>query len=126
MINCITPPLLFIVLAWGQTKTTDVFYIESNGLERSEMGIMTDNEDINNSKLYEDPVNIYSIGHIFFWYGMSQFSEIETQHMLAISLGWELLELYLPYEFAKESYFNKVCDIFFNCLGFFIGKQQLK
>ena len=95
-------------------------------MERSETEIVVDNEGINNSKLYEDPVNIYSIGHIIFWYGMSQFSEIETQHMLAISLGWELLELYLPYEFAKESYFNKVCDIFFNCLGFFIGKQQRK
>ena len=126
MINCITPPLLFIVLSLGQTKTTDVLYKENNRLERSETEIVVDNEGINNSKLYEDPVNLYSIGHIIFWYGMSQFSKIETQHMLAISLGWELLELYLPYEFAKESYFNKVCDIFFNCLGFFIGKQQLK
>ena len=126
MINCITPPLLFIVLSLGQTKTTNVFYKEINRMERSEMEIVVDNEGIKNSKLYEDPVNIYSIGHIIFWYGMSQFSEIETQHMLAISLGWELLELYLPYEFAKESHFNKVCDIFFNCLGFFIGKQQLK
>ena len=126
MINCITPPLLFIVLSLGQTKTTNVFYKEINRMERSEMEIVVDNEGIKNSKLYEDPVNIYSIGHIIFWYGMSQFSEIETQHMLAISLGWELLELYIPYEFAKESYFNKVCDIFFNCLGFFIGKQQLK
>ena len=126
MINSITLPLLFIVLSLGQTKTTDVFYKENNGMELSEMEIVVDNEGINNSNLYEDPVNIYSIGHIIFWYGMSQFSEIETQHMLAISLGWELLELYLPYEFAKESYLNKVCDIFFNCLGFFIGKQQLK
>jgi|TARA_B100001750_G_scaffold197156_1_gene169693 hypothetical protein len=126
MINSVTLPLLFIVLSLGQTKTTDVLYKENNRLERSETEIVVDNEGINNSKLYEDPVNIYSIGHIIFWYGMSQFSEIETQHMLAISLGWELLELYLPYEFAKESYFNKVCDIFFNCLGFFIGKQQLK
>ncbi|SVA47704.1 uncharacterized protein METZ01_LOCUS100558 [marine metagenome] len=95
-------------------------------MKLSETEIVVDKEGINNSKLYEDPVNLYSIGHIIFWYGMSQFSKIETQHMLAISLGWELLELYLPYEFAKESYFNKVCDIFFNCLGFFIGKQQLK
>ena len=126
MINSVTLPLLFIVSSLEQTKTTDVLYKENNRLERSETEIVVDNEGINNSKLYEDPVNIYSIGHIIFWYGMSQFSEIETQHMLAISLGWELLELYLPYEFAKESYFNKVCDIFFNCLGFFIGKQQLK
>ena len=46
--------------------------------------------------------------------------------MFALSLVWELLELYLPYEFAKESYLNKLFDIFFNCFGFYIGKQQLK
>ena len=66
MINCITPPLLFIVLSLGQTKTTDVLYKENNRLERSETEIVVDNEGINNSKLYEDPVNIYSIGHFFF------------------------------------------------------------
>ena len=125
MINCITPPLLFIVLSLGQTKTTDVLYNENNRLERSEMEIVVDNEGIKNSKLYEDPVNIYSIGHIIFWYGMSQFSEIEAQQMLLFSLGWELIELYLPSEFAQESYLNKFCDILFNSLGFYIGKQTL-
>ena len=117
--------LLFIGLAWGQTKTPDVFYIENIRLEQSEVGIVADRDDINNSKLYSDPVNIYSIGHIIFWYGISQHSEIETKHMFALSLVWELLELYLPYEFAKESYLNKLFDIFFNCFGFYIGKQQL-
>ena len=125
MINCITPPLLFIVLSLGQTKTTDVLYKENNRLERSETEIVVDNEGINNSKLYEDPVNIYSIGHIIFWYGMSQFSEIEAQQMLLFSLGWELIELYLPFKFDQESYLNKFCDILFNNLGFYIGKQGL-
>ena len=74
-------------------------------------------------KLYRDPVNMYSIGHIAFWYGMSQFSEIEAQQMLLFSLGWELIELYLPFKFAQESYLNKFCDMLFNSLGFFIGKQ---
>ena len=76
-------------------------------------------------KLYRDPVNTYSAGHIAFWYGMSQFSEIEVQHMLLFSLGWELVELYLPFKFAQESYLNKFCDILFNSLGFYIGKQPL-
>ena len=66
---------------------------------------------------------MYSIGHIAFWYGMSQFSEIEAQQMLLFSLGWELVELYLPFKFAQESYLNKFCDMLFNSLGFFIGKQ---
>ena len=109
MINSGTLPLLFIVLSLGQTKTSDVLYKENNRLERSEMEIVVDNEDINNSKLYEDPVNIYSIGHIIFWYGMSQFSEIEAQQMLLFSLGWELIELSLPFNFAQEIYLNNFC-----------------
>ena len=76
-------------------------------------------------ELYRDPVNTYSTGHIAFWYGMSQFSEIRVQHMLLFSLGWELIELNLPFKFAKESYLNKFCDILFNSLGFYIGKQTL-
>ena len=74
-------------------------------------------------KLYQDPVNKYSLWHIAFWYSMSQFSEIETQHMLTLSLGWEFLELYLPFKFAEESYLNKFFDVLFNSLGFYMGKQ---
>lgn len=76
-------------------------------------------------KVYRNPVNTYSIGHLAFWYGMSQFSEIETRHMLLFSLGWELIELSLPFKFAQESYLNKFCDVLFNSLGFYVGKQTL-
>ncbi len=75
-------------------------------------------------KIYRDPVNVYSLSHLFIWYGMAQFSEVEVQHMLGLSLGWELIELYLPFEFARESYLNKFCDIFFNSLGFYMGKRN--
>jgi hypothetical protein len=57
---------------------------------------------------------------------MAQFSEIESRHMFVLSLGWELLELQLPYKFAQESYLNKFCDIVFNSLGFYMGKKNLK
>ena len=77
-------------------------------------------------KYYRDPVNTYSISHFIIWYGMAQFSEIESRHMFALSLGWELLELQLPYKFAQESYLNKFCDIVFNGLGFYMGKKNLK
>tara|TARA_B100000700_G_scaffold67995_1_gene75246 strand:+ start:9043 stop:9762 length:720 start_codon:yes stop_codon:yes gene_type:complete len=77
-------------------------------------------------KLYREPVNTYSVGHIAFWYGMSQFSEIEVQQMLLSSLGWELIELYLPFKFTQESYLNKFFDILFGSLGFYIGKQTLR
>jgi glycopeptide antibiotics resistance protein len=37
------------------------------------------------------------------------------------SVGWEILELYLPYEFAIESNLNKVSDLIVNTIGFWIG-----
>ena len=38
-----------------------------------------------------------------------------------LSLGWELIELILPYEFAIESWNNKISDILVNCIGFYLG-----
>ena len=76
-------------------------------------------------KYYRDPVNTYSLSHLIFWYGMSQFSELESRHMFIASIGWELLELQLPFKFAQESYLNKFCDVLFNSLGFYIGKRML-
>ena len=74
-------------------------------------------------KYYRDPVNTYSLSHLIFWYGMAQFSELESRHMFIASIGWELLELQLPFKFAQESYLNKFFDILFNSLGFYMGKQ---
>jgi hypothetical protein len=76
-------------------------------------------------KFYRDPVNTYSLRHLIFWYGMSQFSELESRHMFITSIGWELLEIQLPFKFAQESYLNKFCDVLFNSLGFYIGKRML-
>ena len=81
---------------------------------------------LNFPKYYRDPVNTYSLSHFIIWYGMAQFSGIESRHMFALSIGWELLELKLPFKFARESYLNKFCDVFFNSLGFYIGKKNLK
>ena len=80
---------------------------------------------LNYPKYYRDPINTYSLSHLMFWYGISQFSEIESRHMFITSIGWELLEIQLPFKFAQESYLNKFCDVLFNSLGFYIGKRML-
>ena len=77
-------------------------------------------------KFYSDPVNQYSLGHILCWYGLSQIPEIDENKMLLLSVGWELVELNLPFEFAQESYLNKFCDIIFNALGYSLGKTANK
>jgi len=40
-----------------------------------------------------------------------------------LSLGWELLELVLPYEFTEETWENKISDIAVNCMGFYLGLE---
>ena len=40
---------------------------------------------------------------------------------LALSVGWEILELYLPFEFAKETWDNKLSDVVVNTVGFVLG-----
>ena len=77
-------------------------------------------------KYYRDPMNTFSLSHLIIWYGLAQFSEIESRHMFALSIGWEVLELQLPFKFAQESYLNKFCDVFFNSLGFYIGKNNIR
>jgi len=51
---------------------------------------------------------------------------MNSNTMITFSLGWEVLELYLPYKFAKESYLNKTCDLVFNALGYYWGRKLIE
>ncbi len=77
-------------------------------------------------KYFSNPVNHYSIAHLLLWASLSQIPEINSNKMISLSLGWEILELYLPFEFAQESYLNKTCDLFFNALGYHIGRNWVE
>ena len=69
--------------------------------------------------LFEDPVNFYSLIH-FVEYGLlAMFPKVTAMHILIISIAWEIMELFLPYEWASESIANKILDKFFNFFGFF-------
>ena len=68
--------------------------------------------------IFSNPINHYSLIH-FAEYGiLSLIPMIKTVHMWLISIGWEFLELYLPNDWARESWLNKIFDLFFNWLGF--------
>jgi hypothetical protein len=43
-----------------------------------------------------------------------------------LSIGWELLELFLPFDFAVEAIQNKMGDIFVNIFGYGFGKRTKK
>ena len=68
-------------------------------------------------------LNLWSLGHFVQWAGVGRFLLANWYVFFALSVGWELLELYLPYEFAKETWENKISDIIVNILGFWLGKR---
>jgi len=71
----------------------------------------------------KSPINYYSFIH-FIEYGiLSFFKIIKIKHVWVLSISWEILELYLYYDWARESWANKLFDILFNFLGFYIFRK---
>lgn len=68
-------------------------------------------------------LNLWSLGHFVQWAGVGRFLLSNWYVFFALSVGWELLELYLPFEFAKETWENKISDIIVNIIGFWLGKR---
>tara|TARA_B000000557_G_C20495646_1_gene325732 strand:- start:205 stop:405 length:201 start_codon:yes stop_codon:yes gene_type:complete len=55
------------------------------------------------------------------WFGVSKYIFTNWYLFLVLSIGWEILELYLPYEFAIEETANKISDLIVNTIGFSLG-----
>ena len=70
--------------------------------------------------------NYYSISHFLIWLFMGRFTRIGWVTFLILSIGWEALELVLPFEFAVETWINKVGDIIINTAGFMLGMRLNK
>ena len=66
--------------------------------------------------------NMWSLGHFAQWGIVGYVSKIGWISFFVLSIGWEVLELYLPYEFASEEWSNKISDVFVNCGGFWLGR----
>ena len=66
-------------------------------------------------------LNMYSFYHFFIWSIAGRFVRTNWQLFFILSIGWELLELFLPFEFAIESWSNKCMDLVVNTYGYYIG-----
>ena len=64
---------------------------------------------------------MWSLGHFIQWSFLGRFVFSNWYIFFILSVGWELIELKLPYEFAVETLENKVSDIVVNTLGFYFG-----
>ena len=68
-------------------------------------------------------LNLWSLGHFVQWSLVGRFILTNWYVFLFLSIGWEFLELALPYEFAKETIDNKISDVIVNIVGFWIGNR---
>lgn len=66
-------------------------------------------------------LNMWSLGHFIQWSFLGRFVFSNWYIFFILSVGWELIELILPYEFAVETLENKVSDIVVNTFGFYLG-----
>ena len=67
--------------------------------------------------------NLWSLGHFVQWSILGRFILTNWYVFLFLSIGWEFLELVLPYEFAKETIDNKISDVIVNVAGFWVGNR---
>lgn len=67
--------------------------------------------------------NLYTVGHFGLWLFVGRAASISWGTFLAVSIGWEFLELVLPFEFAIETLQNKAGDVMVNVLGFGLGSS---
>ncbi|MEC7272994.1 MAG: hypothetical protein VXV85_05060 [Candidatus Thermoplasmatota archaeon] len=68
-------------------------------------------------------LNVWSLGHFVQWSLIGRFILTNWYVFLFLSIGWEFIELVLPYEFAKETIDNKISDVIVNIAGFWIGNR---
>tara|TARA_B100000401_G_scaffold417110_1_gene339926 strand:- start:1 stop:255 length:255 start_codon:yes stop_codon:yes gene_type:complete len=71
-------------------------------------------------------LNIWSVGHFVQWTIIGRYF-LENRYLFWIlSIGWEVIELGLPFEFAVESWENKLSDVIVNAIGFHFGNKLRK
>ena len=76
--------------------------------------------------LINDPINFYSLIHLIEYSLLSIIPFIKNIHFWSISITWEILELFIKFDWARESWLNKLCDLIFNWFGFYLTRKLLK
>ena len=66
-------------------------------------------------------LNLWSLGHFVQWGFLGRYVLQNWWLFFALSIGREILELYLPFEFVKETWENKLSDLVVNTIGFLFG-----
>ena len=76
--------------------------------------------------LADDPINFYSLIHFIEYSILSMMPLIKNIHFWSISITWEILELFIKFDWARESWLNKLCDLIFNWSGFYLIRRLFR
>jgi len=68
-----------------------------------------------------EPINGFTFIHLLLWLVVGRFTPLPLLLFFLLAIGWEALEMILPFKFALESIENKVMDMGANLLGYGIG-----
>ena len=66
-------------------------------------------------------LSVWSIGHFVIWAFVGRFLSKDWTLFLLASTSWEVIERFIPMEFARETLDNILMDIVVNILGFSFG-----
>ena len=66
-------------------------------------------------------LNLWSLGHFLQWTAIGRFLLKNWPVFFLLSIGWDVLELYLPFDFVTETWDNKISDLVVNTIGFALG-----
>ena len=67
----------------------------------------------------KNSVNYYSLIHFGEYALLGLIKSVKVWHFWIISIGWEIIELFTPYKWARESWLNKLFDVGFNYCFYF-------
>ena len=70
--------------------------------------------------------NLWTVGHFFMWLIIGRYFLKSWLVVIILSITWEAFEYYIPYDIAKETWFNKFTDLIANSFGFYVGLKIRK
>ena len=68
----------------------------------------------------------WSIGHFIMWLFIGRFLLKNWIIFILLSIAWEIIEFFIPLNFALEAISNKISDLFVNTAGFYLGYKSRK
>jgi len=71
-----------------------------------------------------EALNGFTLLHLIVCFALGRFTRLGIVPFFVLSIGWEFVEVLMPFQFALESFPNKIFDIAANTAGYFLGRYS--